>query len=308
MQPGITLRLPNESRLEFDDQQRLIEGADQIDFAGPRIVIGNPVQHDPKATRLKSSAESFLDALRFKLSLLASRTQTSKVVDGCRAVGYESSEQLAIIPRQIYVIQYKRAKYVARDEDVPGAEVGVKIAPRPAQIFPKSIAHSSLLASIVTAKFVDALPLYRQEKIFARDGITLGRQTMAGLLIQLQTPLQPVAAALQDLLRRGPVVHVDETPVQVPREPGRENTHAPTARCRRAKAPDCRGSTPSSRLHLRGTHGPWRSPTIYRGSFEPGQRVCYLREQPRRFYPEGWLVRIGSDPRPTQGESTARRR
>jgi transposase len=102
--------------------------------------------------------------------------------------------------------------------------VGVKVAPRPAQIIPKSIAHSSLLASIVTAKFVDALPLYRQETLFAREGIALGRQTMAGLLIQLQTPLQPVAAALKDLLRRGPVVHVDETPVQVLREPGRENT------------------------------------------------------------------------------------
>ncbi|NCA72668.1 MAG: IS66 family transposase, partial [Sphingobacteriia bacterium] len=139
-------------------------------------------------------------------------------------IGYDTSEQLAVIPRQTYVIEYKRAKYVARDEDVPGAEVGVKIAPRPAQIIPKSIAHSSLLASIVTAKFVDALPLYRQEKIFAREGIEFSRQTMAGLLIQLQTPLKPVAAALKDLLRQSLVVHLDETPVQVMREPGRENT------------------------------------------------------------------------------------
>ncbi|WP_295456039.1 IS66 family transposase [uncultured Thiodictyon sp.] len=137
-------------------------------------------------------------------------------------IGYDTSEQLAVIPRQTYVIQYKRAKYVAHDEDVAGAEVGVKIAPRPVQIIPKSIAHSSLLAAIVTAKFVDALPLYRQEKIFAREGIELSRQTMAGLLIQLQTPLMPVAAALKALLRQGPVVHIDETPVQVLREPGRE--------------------------------------------------------------------------------------
>ncbi len=136
-------------------------------------------------------------------------------------IGYDTSEQLAVIPRQTYVIEYKRAKYVARDEDVPGAEVGVKIAPRPVQIIPKSIAHSSLLAAIVTAKFVDALPLYRQEKIFAREGIELSRQTMAGLLIQLHTALTPVAAALQDLLRQGPVIHIDETPVQVLREPGR---------------------------------------------------------------------------------------
>ncbi|MEN9544370.1 MAG: hypothetical protein RLZZ598_1203, partial [Pseudomonadota bacterium] len=137
-------------------------------------------------------------------------------------IGYDTSEQLAVIPRQTYIIEYKRAKYVARDEDVPGAAVGVKIAPRPVQIIPKAIAHSSLLAAIVTAKFVDALPLYRQEQIFAREGIELSRQTMAGWLMQLQTPLAPIAAALQDLLRQGPVIHIDETPVQVLREPGRE--------------------------------------------------------------------------------------
>lgn len=137
-------------------------------------------------------------------------------------IGYDTAEQLAVIPRQSYVIEYKRAQYVARDEEVPGAEVGVKIAPRPAQIIPKSIAHSSLLAAIVTSKFVDALPLYRQEQIFAREGITLSRQTLSGLLMRLQAPLKPVAAAFPALLRQGPVVHVDETPVQVLREPGRE--------------------------------------------------------------------------------------
>ncbi|WP_242469751.1 IS66 family transposase [Rhabdochromatium marinum] len=139
-------------------------------------------------------------------------------------IGYDTSEQLAILPRQTYVIVYKRAKYVARDDSVAGAEVGVKIAPRPEQIIPKSIAHSSLLAGIVTAKFVDALPLYRQQKIFEREGIDLSRQTMAGLLIQLNAPLAPIAAALKALLRQGTVVHVDETPVQVLREPGRDNT------------------------------------------------------------------------------------
>ncbi len=152
----------------------------------------------------------------------ASSTSKATLGEGWTFIGYDTSEQLAVIPRQSYVIEYKRAKYVARDEDVPGAEVGVKIAPRPEQIIPKSIAHSSLLAAIVTSKFVDALPLYRQEQIFAREGITLSRQTLSGLLMQLHAPLKPVAAALKALLCQGPVVHVDETPVQVLREPGRE--------------------------------------------------------------------------------------
>ncbi len=139
-------------------------------------------------------------------------------------IGYDSAEQLAVIPRQCYVIVTKRAKYVPVNADVPGAEVGVQIAPRPVQIIPKSIAHSSLLAAIVTGKFVDGLPLYRQERMFAREGIELSRQTMAGLLIQLKTPLKPVAAALKALLCQGPVVQVDETRLQVLDEPGRENT------------------------------------------------------------------------------------
>ena len=139
-------------------------------------------------------------------------------------IGYDSAEQLAVIPRQYYVVVTKRAKYVPINADVPGAEIGVKIAPRAAQIIPKSLAHSSLLAAIVTGKFVDGLPLYRQEKLFAREGIDLSRQTMAGLLMQLQTPLKPVAAALKALLCQGPVVQIDETRLQVLDEPGREDT------------------------------------------------------------------------------------
>ena len=138
------------------------------------------------------------------------------------AIGYDVAEQLAVIPRQYYVVAYKRAKYAPRHDAAPDAEAGVKIAPRPAQILPKSMAHSSLAAAIVTAKFVDALPLYRQEKGFAREGIELSRQTMAGLLIQLGERLTPVAEALQRLLRQGRVIHVDETRLQVLREPGRE--------------------------------------------------------------------------------------
>jgi len=139
-------------------------------------------------------------------------------------IGYDSAEQLAVIPRQCYVIVTKRAKYVPVNADGPGAEVGVQIAPRPAQIIPKSIAHSSLLAAIVTGKFVDGLPLYRQERMFTREGIELSRQTMAGLLIQLKTPLKPVAAALKALLCQGRVVQIDETRLQVMNEPGRDNT------------------------------------------------------------------------------------
>lgn len=88
----------------------------------------------------------------------------------------------------------------------------MKIAPRSEQILPKSLAHGSLLAARVTAKFVDAQPLYRQEQVFAREGIELSRPTMAGLLIQLGQRLTPVGEAMQRVLRQGRVIGFHSAP------------------------------------------------------------------------------------------------
>lgn len=139
-------------------------------------------------------------------------------------IGYDESEQLAVIPRQPYVIVFKRAKYVPINDDVPGAEQGVVIAPRAPQLLPKAIGHSSLIADVVVSKFVDALPLYRQEKIFAREGIDISRQTMAGWMIALDEKLTPLMAAMKAMLYQGRGIHIDETRLQVLKEPGREAT------------------------------------------------------------------------------------
>ena len=73
-------------------------------------------------------------------------------------------------------------------------------------------------------KSVDALPLYRQEKIFAREGIDISRQTMAGWMIALDEKLTPLMAAMKAVLYQGRVIHIDETRLQVLKEPGREAT------------------------------------------------------------------------------------
>jgi hypothetical protein len=81
-----------------------------------------------------------------------------------------------------------------------------------------------VIADVVTRKFVDGLPLYRQEAINAREGIDLSRQTMSGWMIQLHERLSPLMAAMKRLLYQGRVIHIDETRLQVLNEPGRVNT------------------------------------------------------------------------------------
>ena len=84
--------------------------------------------------------------------------------------------------------------------------------------------HSSVIANVVVRKFVDGLPLYRQEIIYWRDHIDLSRQTMSGLMTQLHERLSPLLVTMKRLLYDGRTMHIDETRLQVLNEPGRENT------------------------------------------------------------------------------------
>ena len=81
-----------------------------------------------------------------------------------------------------------------------------------------------MLAFIATAKFYDALPLYRQERQFARLGVELSRRTMSDWMIADAAACEPLLELLREQLRSGPKLQIDETTVQVLKEPGRDNT------------------------------------------------------------------------------------
>lgn len=107
---------------------------------------------------------------------------------------------------------------------VEGDGASVKIAPTPPQIIPKGLATAGLLAYILTAKFVDALPFYRQEKQFRRLGIELSRRTMCGCAMKAADTCSPLLSLLKKDIRCGPAINADETTLQVLREPDRAPT------------------------------------------------------------------------------------
>ena len=146
---------------------------------------------------------------------------------GCRKkrIGAETSEQLDIIPPKAQVLQHVRYKYACPDcEGVEDNGATVTIAPLPPQPIPKSNASPGLLAYIVIAIFPDGLPLYRLAKIFARFGIDLGRGTMAGWMIRLGELIVPLINLMNETQLGYDILQMDETTVQVLKEPGRAAT------------------------------------------------------------------------------------
>ncbi len=146
---------------------------------------------------------------------------------GCEKarIGEERSEKLDIIPAKAQVIVHIRPKYACKNcEGVQDSGATVAIAPVHAQIIPKSIAGPGLLAHIITAKFTDHLPFYRQEKQFVRMGVELSRTSMCNWAMKAATACQPLLNLLQDEVLEGNFVNIDETTLQVLKEPGRSPT------------------------------------------------------------------------------------
>ncbi|EQD47065.1 IS66 family element, transposase, partial [mine drainage metagenome] len=99
----------------------------------------------------------------------------------------------------------------------------VTAVPVASAIIDRGIAAPGLLAQVAVSKYLDHLPLYRQEAIYARSGVALGRTTLAEWIGAIGIALQPLVDALRRELLTRPVLHADETPV-AQLDPGRGQT------------------------------------------------------------------------------------
>ena len=132
-------------------------------------------------------------------------------------IGEDVSEKLVMIPAQVWVDRHHHAKYACKhcqglaDESKPGV---IRAAGEP-ELFPRSIVSAQLLAHIWTAKFCDHLPFYRQQHGFLRIGAEISRQDMVNWTMKISTQLEPLIALIDQTIRDGPVIQMDETPVKV---------------------------------------------------------------------------------------------
>ena len=139
---------------------------------------------------------------------------------GCalKRIGEDVAEKLDYQPGVFTVERHVRGKWVCAQ-----CETLVQ-APVPPHVIDKGIPTTGLLAQVLVAKYVDHLPLYRQESIFGRAGHPIARSTLAQWVGSCGAQLQPLVDALKDELLTHAVLHADETPVAM-LEPGHGKTH-----------------------------------------------------------------------------------
>ena len=134
---------------------------------------------------------------------------------GCQMtqMGQDVQDKLGFKPKQFYRERHVYPKYTCRNAAC-NRERLVQAKTEP-QIIDKSIATPELLAHIIISKFADHQPLYRQSLIYGRSGVHLSDSTMADWVGRCGVALEPLVKRLHELLLTQPILHADETPVNI---------------------------------------------------------------------------------------------
>jgi transposase len=214
----LTERIFNEA------EQAAAEGEDTDDVVAARIAdtgLPDAEKPEPKKRGRKPLPED-LPRERVEHDL----PEDQKACPCCRnrmhRMGETVSEQLHIEVKAT-VLQHVRFKYACRHCERTALHTPIVIAPMPAQPLPGSVATPSTLALVLASKYVDGTPLYRLEQALARANVSISRGALGNWVIRsVDLHLLRPYEALKQKLRSQPLVHGDETWVQVLKEDGRD--------------------------------------------------------------------------------------
>ena len=123
------------------------------------------------------------------------------------------------------VVKHYRKVYADRqlEQETGYSEVFKPVMPPP--LLAHSYASASVVTDVLMKKYVDAMPLYRQEQMWKRMGVELKRGTMANWVIQVaDLYLRPFWKRIRSELLTQSTIHADETVMQVHKEKDRPNT------------------------------------------------------------------------------------
>ena len=135
-------------------------------------------------------------------------------------IGCDTTETLDYQPASLFIREYRRPKYAC-----PRCQDGVVQESLPLRPIEKGRPEPGLLAQVVTAKYADHLPLYRQEQIFGRQGVGITRSLMAEWNGAVADLLTPVAQTIHGQILHSRYIQSDDTGIEVQGADGYRNGH-----------------------------------------------------------------------------------
>ncbi|EBB7773237.1 IS66 family transposase [Salmonella enterica subsp. enterica serovar Tennessee] len=124
-------------------------------------------------------------------------------------LGEDAAEQLELMRSAFRVIRTVREKHACTKCDA------IVQAPAPSRPIERGIAGPGLMARVLTSKYAEHTPLYRQSEIYGRQGVELSGSLLSGWVDACCRLLSPLEEALQDYVLTDGKLHADDTPVQV---------------------------------------------------------------------------------------------
>ncbi len=120
------------------------------------------------------------------------------------------------------VVKHVRYVYACRHCEHNDITTPIITTPMPTSVLPGSLVSPSAMTYIMNQKYVEGMPLYRQEQQFARLGIVLSRQTLFNWMLHGANKwLTLLYDRMHEHLLKRDILHADETTLQVLHEPGR---------------------------------------------------------------------------------------
>jgi transposase len=145
--------------------------------------------------------------------------EPAEAIDGLKKIGEEVTEELEFEPGKFFVNRFVRPKYVTANNE------GILIAPMIDRPFAKSIAGPGLVSQLIIGKYVDHLPLHRQNEQFKREGVNIPSSTLSDIISDGCKLITPLFDALKKLVFKSTYLHADETPLKVLDKDKKGTTH-----------------------------------------------------------------------------------
>lgn len=169
----------------------------------------SPVKETITITRTKNKNHNGRNPLPDDLPVHEITIEPSENTTNLVKIGEERTEILELAPAKFFKLVIIRPKYA-----LPQGE-GIVCGELPSRPIDKCLAGNVLLSSILINKYVDHLPLYRQQQIFKRYGIRIAPSTIDGWVAQLGSLLEPLYNAMVNVVKNDGYLQVDETPTRV---------------------------------------------------------------------------------------------